>query len=200
MTVRKLEGEPPTRYELEILAKNNQRIRIEVSTRLIFEANQPIGVQGVARDITDRKRAEEELQKNVSLLTSTFEATAEGILVIDLNDKIVTYNKQFVEMWRVPDEIINSKNNEKLVNFVSSQLRNPADFINSTKFINASPEVKNFDILEFEDGRIYERYSHPQMSDGKINGRVLSFRDVTEQRRTDAALRESEYVIFNGEW
>ncbi|CAN5366078.1 hypothetical protein BH20ACI1_BH20ACI1_29930 [soil metagenome] len=194
-TVRKLEGEPQTRYELEILSKDNQRIAIEISSRLIYEANQPIGVQGIGRDVTDRKRAEEELQKNFSLLTSTLEATAEGILVVDLNDKIVTYNKRFVELWRIPDEIINSKDNRKVINFVSNQLSNPDDFANSTKSINASPEIKSFDILEFKDGKVYERYSHPQILDGKINGRVLSFRDITEQRRINAALRESEYTL-----
>ena len=195
MTVRKLQGLPTTTYELEILTKNDRRITMEVSTRLIYEANQPIGVQGVARDVTDRKRAEAELQKNLSLLSSTLEATAEGILVVDLNDKIVTYNKRFVEMWQIPDEIINSNDNQKTINYVLEQLINPDDFVNTTKFMNASPEVKNFDILEFKDGKIYERYNHPQMSDGKVNGRVISFRDVTEQRRTNAALRESEYKL-----
>ena len=195
MTVRKLGDELPTTYELEILAKDNRRIKLEVSSRLIYEAKQPIGVQGVARDVTDRKRAEEELQKNLSLLSSTLEATAEGILVIDQNHKIVTYNRQFVEMWRIPDEIINSKDNEKVIHFVSDQLRNPADFINSTKSINAGDEVKDFDLLEFADGRIYERYNYPQMLDGIIAGRVLNFRDITERRRTDAALRESEYKL-----
>ena len=195
MTVGKLNGEPPTRYELEILANDKRRITLEVSSRLIYEANQPIGVQGIARDITARKRAEKELQKNLSLLSSTFEATADGILVVDLNEQIVTYNKQFIEMWMIPDEIIGSKDNEKVIDFVSNQLKNPNDFTDSTKSMNASPEVKNFDILEFADGRIYERYSYPQMLDGKVNGRVLSFRDITEQRRTDAALRESEYKL-----
>lgn len=175
MTVRKLAGEPPTRYELEILTKDKRCVAIEVSTRLIYEANQPIGVQGIARDITDRKRAERELQNSVSLLTSTLEATAEGILVVGLDNKIVAYNRQFVELWQIPNEIIKSNVNEKVINFVSSQLSNPDDFVNSTKFINASSEVENFDILELADGRTYERYSHPQMLNGKVNGRVSVF-------------------------
>ncbi len=195
MTVRKLEGELPTIYELEILAKDNRRIAIEVSSRLIYKANQPIGVQGIVRDISDRKRTEEELKKNLSLMASTLEATAEGILVVDLNNKIVTWNQHFIEMWQIPDDIINSKDNEKLISFVSKQLSNPDDFTTSTKSMNLKPEVKNFDILEFADGRIYERYSHPQISDGKVNGRVLSFRNITEQRYTNAALRESEYKL-----
>ena len=195
MTARKLDGEPPTTYELEILTKDRRRVTIEVSTRLIYEAQQPIGVQGIARDITDRKLAEKELRKNLSLLTSTLEATAEGILVVDLNNKIVRYNKQFVEMWQIPDEIISSKNNEKCVNYVLDQLINPDDFVNMTNSMNAKPEIESFDILVFKDGKIYERYSHPQMLEGKIAGRVLSFRDITERKRAEDTLRESESIL-----
>ena len=195
MTAQKLEGEPPTTYELEILTKDKRRVTMEVSTRLIYEAQQPIGIQGIARDITDRKSAEKELQKNLSLLTSTLEATAEGILVVDLNNKIVTYNKQFIEMWRIPDEIISSKNNEKCVNYVLDQLINPDDFVNTTNSMNAKPEIESFDILLFKDGKIYERYSHPQMLAGKVAGRVLSFRDITERKRAEDTLRESESIL-----
>ncbi len=60
---KKLEGAPSTKYELEIIAKDGHRIPIEVSTRVIYEKGIPIGIQGIARDITDRKKAEEERKK-----------------------------------------------------------------------------------------------------------------------------------------
>lgn len=61
MTARKVEGEAPTTYELEIIAKNGHRVSLELSTRLIFQGEKPVGVQGIGRDITARKRAEEAL-------------------------------------------------------------------------------------------------------------------------------------------
>ncbi|HUR98706.1 MAG TPA: PAS domain S-box protein [Pyrinomonadaceae bacterium] len=64
MTMRKIEGELPTSYELEILAKGGHRVMLELSTRLIYKNDQPVGVQGIGRDITSRRVAEEQLLHN----------------------------------------------------------------------------------------------------------------------------------------
>jgi two-component system sensor histidine kinase/response regulator len=63
MLESKLQGGPPTTYELEIRAKDGRRIPLEVSSRLIYEDGKPIGVQGMARDVSERKRTQEEQQK-----------------------------------------------------------------------------------------------------------------------------------------
>lgn len=54
----KLEGQPETVYDLELIAKDGHRVAVEVNTRLVFEGDVPVGVQGIARDVTERKRAE----------------------------------------------------------------------------------------------------------------------------------------------
>ena len=74
MTVRKLKGEPPTTYELNIIAKDKRRITMDVSTRLIYQDEQPVGVQGIARDITVRKLDEAALRESENKYRSLIES------------------------------------------------------------------------------------------------------------------------------
>ncbi len=130
-------------------------------------------------NVIERKRAEEELKRSNSLLTATLESTADGILVVDKNGMISNYNKKFVELWRIPNSVISTQNDEKIIFFVLNQLKNPEDFLSLVKELYQDENKTSFDILEFNDGRIYERYSQPQRFDDTNVGRVWSFRDIT---------------------
>jgi PAS domain S-box-containing protein len=61
MIAQKTDDKTSTVYQLEIIAKNRRRVRLEVSTRLIYQDGKPVGVQGIGRDLTERKRSEEAL-------------------------------------------------------------------------------------------------------------------------------------------
>jgi two-component system, cell cycle sensor histidine kinase and response regulator CckA len=63
MIARKLNGEGETIYDLEIIAQDGRRIPVEVNTRLVFQDGVPVAVQGIARDVTERKHLEEQLRQ-----------------------------------------------------------------------------------------------------------------------------------------
>src|ERR1022692_1491695 len=129
------------------------------------------------------------------MLLATLEATADGILVVDRAGKIVRFNKRFASMWRVSEHVLASRDDERAIAHVLRQLKNPDAFVDKVRELYADPKAESFDVLEFHDGRTFERYSIPQLVDGEPVGRVWSFRDVTERVATEEALRQSRATL-----
>jgi diguanylate cyclase (GGDEF)-like protein/PAS domain S-box-containing protein len=136
--------------------------------------------------------AEVDHRKSLSLLRATLESTADGVLVVDSLGNITTYNQQFAEMWRIPARVLASGSDQTALEHVLDQLKDPEQFHAKVRDLYSHPGQESFDTIEFKDGRIFERYSRPQLVEGQTIGRVWSFRDVTEHRRAVEQLRESE--------
>lgn len=125
------------------------------------------------------------------LLRGILEAAADGILAVNSEGKATHRNRRFAELWRIPKEIIDTGDDNKLIGFVLDQLSDPDAFVAKVKQLyNSSAE--SLDMLEFKDGRVFERFSCPLINDGEVSGRVWSFRDVTEHQRMIEKLRTQE--------
>jgi PAS domain S-box-containing protein len=144
---------------------------------------------GVLVDISDRKRTELELANSVSMYRAILEATADGILVVDRHGKMVSHNRKFADMWRLPDAVMSTGDDDLALATVLDQLANPDQFLDKVRALYGAPDAESFDVLEFKDGRVFERYSRPQRVGDLVTGRVWSFRDVSERKRAEQALR-----------
>jgi len=144
----------------------------------------------VMRDSTERRQARGKLEDSLSLLSATLESAADGIFTVDKKRKVTNYNRIFVEMFGIPQVVLDSHLDYNVVAFVQRQMKDPKGFIRTTEELFEHPELDRSDILELEDGRIFERYSRPHSVGGEIVGRVVSFRDITERVRMEKALQD----------
>ncbi|MEX1254976.1 MAG: PAS domain S-box protein [Dehalococcoidia bacterium] len=158
------------------------------------EQGEPAGTIGVAIDVTERVRAERARQESEEILRATLESTADGILVVDNEGKVDYANPLFAQLWRIPPEVLETRDDEQLLAFVLDQLDDPEAFLSKVRDLYQQAD-ESFDSLRFQDGRVFERYSRPLFREGAVAGRVWSFRDVTERRRAEEALRESEQQL-----
>ena len=139
-----------------------------------------------------RRETERQLQNSISLLNATLNSTADGILVVSREGKVSGCNRRFAQLWRLYFESAVGRADTELLSSVIDQLEDPDEFVTKVKALYSDPSATSFDVLKFKDGRIYERYSQPQRLDDRIVGRVWSFRDVTESRRMEEELRQSQ--------
>ncbi|HEV7864506.1 MAG TPA: EAL domain-containing protein [Acidimicrobiia bacterium] len=148
---------------------------------------------GTLADVTDRKRAAAELERTLSLLSATLDSTADALLVVGLDGRITLFNRRFVDMWRIPDDVLASNDDDAALGCVLEQLRDPAEFVAKVRELYAHPDIESFDTLNFRDGRVVERSSKPQRVEGATVGRVWSFRDITDTKRLEAELAHQAF-------
>jgi PAS domain S-box-containing protein len=156
----------------------------------------------VFRDLTQKKQAEAELQRiaqdtasMLSLMEATLDATDNGILVVNFAGKVSSANQRFAKMWRVPDELLASGDDPKILAHVLDQLEDPQQFLRKVEALYNQPDANSRDTLRFRDGRVFARSSRPQTLNGTIIGRVWSFLDITDQHRAEQRVIQLSQAI-----
>ena len=135
----------------------------------------------------------EELAHSLSMLRATLEATTDGILVTDEHGNITDFNTKFTELWRLSPAMLDPLEREALKEAICNQLKDPQAFLATTNEIYAASPSESFDMLHFNDGGVFERFSRIQFVNDRNVGRVWSFRDITQHKRLfEAAEKASE--------
>lgn len=147
--------------------------------------------------LSELHRTQENLKSSLSLIEATLDTTENGILVIGSSGRLLKANRRFAELWRIPQEIIDSGDDDKMLRHIVNQLADPDSFLRKVQDLYASPYEESFDLLHFSDGRIFERISKPMIVGKEPVARVWSFRDITEITRLDLE-RQVMFEITEG--
>jgi len=144
-------------------------------------------------NITEQKQNEAALRFRNSLLSTLQDVSIDGILVVDENNRILFYNKQFVEMWSVPAKLADDGLDEPMLRFVAEQMAEQQDFLQKVLYLYDHPQETSRDELILRNGRIFDRYSAPMFgADQQYFGRVWYFRDITEAKNSENQIKENE--------
>ncbi len=126
------------------------------------------------------------------LLTAAMENSPDGILVANNINKILTYNRRFLEMWNIAPERAAAGIDEKLLLTVVTQLKDPEKYIAHVRYQHAHRDEIGRDEIEFKDGRVFdERSTALRRKSGEYIGRIWFYRDITDLVRTREALEKA---------
>ena len=177
---------PEYRMEKRYIRKDGAVIWVNLTVSIVRSVDgQPLYLVGFIEDITQRREAQAEASRSLSLLRATLESTADGILVVDHLGKILSFNQKMADMWEIPPEVFACGDDQRAISSALEKLVYPDEFMSKVIELYNHPEEASYDVLELKDGRTFERYSQPQRIDDVPVGRVWSFRDVTARRRAE---------------
>ena len=139
------------------------------------------------RTLGGKMESRRTIEEQNHLLQGILQSTSDGILAVNRVNEVLFANERFAEMWVIPQEIMASKDDALLLQYVLDQLSDPRGFIQRIQELYDSAK-DSFDMLYFKDGRIFERRSRPIMQETGAHSRVWSFHDITERKRIEEAL------------
>ena len=137
------------------------------------------------RDRSAEQQADDEREAALADLQATLEATADGILVTDLNGRIRTFNRRFAQIWAMPVTLLQQHDDAAVYTWMNRSVVGPEDYERRLQVLVQATGVTATDRLRLHSGQVLERVTRPLWSAARVLGRVHSFRDLSERLAID---------------
>jgi PAS domain S-box-containing protein len=150
---------------------------------------------GIVRDITDRKERERQLAYRKALLEAQAETTIHGLLLVGPDREVLYHNERFLELWDIPKAVAATRSDETLLEYVHDRLADPEEFVEAVEYLYDNPTEESRDTIELADGRYFDRYSSPVVSEGTHYGRLWIFQDITDRKERERQLEQQRAAL-----
>ena len=137
------------------------------------------------RDEREQRRREEDLAQLASQLRATIEASGDGILVTDAQGHVSNMNHRFRDMWGIPEAALRG-GEDAITTWMAAQVADAQALRAGMQAQAGDGEGRSFDVLALNDGRYFERRAQPQLIGDQVIGRVYSFHDISERKRSES--------------
>lgn len=173
-----------------ILSEFDAHRRMGESLKL-SESNLRRSNEELAANLNKLMKREKELRFTNAVLRTQQETSLDGILVVDGEGGVISFNRRFTELWGIPADVAASGDEKKLLKRAMERLLHPAEFLSKVNFLYQHPHEKSRDEIELIGGTVFDRYSAPMLGTaGEYYGRIWYFRDITGSKRAEEEVRK----------
>ena len=161
-----------------------------------YRHNGVIFTDGVISDISRRKWSERELHSKTAFLEAQANATIDGILVVDANDRRLLHNRRVVQMFAIPAELLENPEQLPVRQHMLSQVRDAGESLARFSRFSGNIEETARDEVELTNGTVLDVYSSPVWGlAGEYYGRIWTFRDITQWKLFEDTLRQLSAAV-----